>query len=37
MNPMQAAQNRTARLVREATTPVYTTQTGTPKGKKPKK
>lgn len=27
MNPMQVAQNRTARLVREATTPVYTTDT----------
>lgn len=27
MNPMQVAQNRTARLVREATTPTYTTVT----------
>lgn len=27
MNPMQVAQNRTARLVREAATPVYTTST----------
>lgn len=27
MNPMMVAQNRTARLVREATTPVYTTVT----------
>ena len=27
MNPMMVAQNRTARLVREAQTPVYTTET----------
>ena len=27
MNPMDVAKNRTARLVREATTPVYTTAT----------
>jgi hypothetical protein len=27
MNPAKAAQNRTARLVREATTPVYSTST----------
>lgn len=27
MNPAKVAQNRTARLVREATTPVYTTET----------
>jgi hypothetical protein len=27
MNPMQVAQNRTARLVREATTPTYSTST----------
>lgn len=27
MNPSQAFANRTARLVREATTPVYTTET----------
>lgn len=27
MNPMMVAQNRTARLVREASTPVYSTST----------
>ena len=27
MNPMMVAKNRTARLVREAKTPVYTTET----------
>lgn len=30
MNPMQVAQNRTARLVREAHTPAYTSETGKP-------
>lgn len=30
MNPNKAFQNRTARLVREATTPVYTTATPAP-------
>lgn len=30
MNPMMVAQNRTARLVREATTPTYTTSTPAP-------
>lgn len=35
MNPMQVAQNRTARLVREANTPVYTTSTA--KGEREKK
>lgn len=29
MNPMIVAQNRTARLVREAVTPVYSTDTAT--------
>lgn len=30
MNPLKAAQNRTARLAREAVTPVYTSETGVP-------
>lgn len=30
MNPMMVAKNRTARLVREAQTPVYTTSTPAP-------
>ena len=30
MNPMNVAQARSARLVREATTPVYSTGTGQP-------
>jgi len=30
MNPMIVAQNRTARLVREATTPTYSTSTPAP-------
>lgn len=33
MNPMQVAANRTARLVREASTPVYSTDTTTAKAK----
>lgn len=37
MNPAKVAANRTARLAREANTPVYTTKTGDkPKAAKPK-